>query len=69
MGLRSFHLFFIFLASLVLLGFGAWCLEYYGGLKQGIYLWVGGGSVALGIATGVYGIWFYCKTKKLGLVE
>ncbi|CAF0689629.1 hypothetical protein [Candidatus Methylacidithermus pantelleriae] len=69
MGLRSFHLVFISLSSLLLVGFGAWCLGYFPTLREAIYLWIGSLSVVLGLGIAAYGAWFYVKTKRLRITE
>ena len=58
MDLKKFHILFITLATLCLVGFGLWCFaprfdKPVGLVPAGVL------SILLGIATAVYGMWFY----------
>jgi uncharacterized membrane protein YpjA len=58
MDLKKFHILFITLATLCLVGFGLWCFaprfdSPAGLIPAGIF------SILLGMATAVYGMWFY----------
>lgn len=57
MSLRAFHVFFISVAVLLCLGFGAWCLQRAGYTVAGI------GSFAVAIALIVYEVMFLRRFK------
>ena len=58
MDLKKFHIVFITLATLCFVGFGLWSFSPSAG--GGLAALVGGGAgIALGLATAVYGMWFY----------
>ncbi|MDB4783569.1 hypothetical protein OAG39_03015 [Verrucomicrobiales bacterium] len=66
MSLKKFHILFISLATLCLVGFGVWCFVgtfqvgdgFVGDLTKIKYL-CGATSIALGLITSIYGVWFY----------
>ncbi len=61
MDLKRFHILFITLATLCFVGFGLWCIA--SGSLTGAAAIVGGTlGLLLGLATALYGIWFY-RTK------
>lgn len=66
MDLKKFHILFISLATLCFVGFGLWCFSPMstGGLVMVV---VGAASIALGLVTAVYGMWFY--RHKIRVVE
>ena len=57
MSLKTFHIFFISVAVLLCLGFGAWCLQQPGYTPAGI------GSFAVAVALVVYEIIFVRRFK------
>ncbi len=66
MGLKAFHVFFIVVAALTALMFGAWGLWDFGRTGKG-------GTLAMGIlgflaaaALVFYGLWFLRKLKDVG---
>ena len=66
MGLKGFHVFFIVLAALTALMFGAWSVWDFGRTGKG-------GTLAMGIlgflaaaALVFYGLWFLRKLKDVG---
>jgi hypothetical protein len=66
MSLKKFHIVFITLSTLCLVGFGAWCFfgtfqltyGFVGDLMKFKYL-TGTISIVLGLITSIYGVWFY----------
>ena len=61
MSLKGFHIVFISLATLCLVGFAVWAFVS----NPGVAIRVGGGvSALLGIALAVYGSWFYRNKLK-----
>ncbi|MFL2479495.1 MAG: hypothetical protein ACJ0K4_08095 [Verrucomicrobiales bacterium] len=71
MSLKKFHILFITLSTLCLVGFGAWCFfgnfqltnGFAGDLMKFKYL-CGITSIVLGLITSIYGVWFYRKKIK-----
>ena len=68
MSLKAFHVFFVGVATLCALGFGAWAVGDY--LRTGK-----GGTLALGIASFAataalvwYGLWFLRKLKNVSFL-
>jgi uncharacterized membrane protein len=57
MSLKTFHIFFISVAVLLCLGFGAWCLQQPGYTGAGI------GSFAVAVALVVYEVMFLRRFK------
>jgi len=58
LSLQKFHILFISLATLCFAGFGVWCFMSAAKAAHGVLL-AGIASSALGLATAVYGLWFY----------
>lgn len=66
MSLKAFHFFFIVVATLLALGFGAWCLSnYYSPAGRKSDLILGIGSMVLAIALVIYERFFVKKLKKV----
>lgn len=59
MSLKGFHVFFIFLATLLAAAFAAWSLMNETAVPVGI------ASAVLAVALIVYGIWFIRKSKNI----
>ena len=59
MSLKGFHVFFIFLATLLAAGFAAWSLMNETAVPVGI------ASAVLAVALIIYGIWFIRKSKNI----
>ena len=59
MSLKGFHVFFIFLATLLAAAFAAWSLMNETAVPVGI------ASAVLAVALIVYGIWFIRKAKNI----
>jgi hypothetical protein len=68
MSLKGFHIVFIVFSTLLALALGAWCI--WVNLVEGVPVYLGGAiaSFTAAIALIVYGIWFYRKMKRLGLI-
>lgn len=68
MSLKAFHFVFIVFSTLLALGLGAWCIWI--NLIEGNSMYLGGavGSFFAAIALIVYGVWFYRKMKRLGII-
>lgn len=61
MSLRTFHIIFICLASLMSFGFGGWAISYYRSVGKTLYLPFGMFSFLFGIGLVIYGISFIRK--------
>lgn len=59
MSLKGFHIFFIFLATLLAIGFAAWSLMNQTAVPVGIC------SAVLALGLIVYGVWFVKKSKNI----
>ena len=59
MSLKGFHVFFIFLATLLAAAFAAWSLMNETAVPVGI------ASAVLAVALIIYGIWFIRKSKNI----
>jgi hypothetical protein len=68
MSLKGFHIVFIVFSTLLALGLGAWCI--WVNLVEGVPIYLAGAiaSFACAIGLAVYGVWFYRKMKRLGLI-
>jgi hypothetical protein len=68
MSLKAFHFVFIVFSTLLALGLGSWCI--WVNLVEGNSMYLGGaiGSFAAAVALVVYGVWFYRKMKRLGIM-
>lgn len=69
MSLKAFHIVFIVFSTLLALGLGAWCS--WVNLVEGNSMYVAGAiaSFLSALALMVYGIWFYRKMKRLGIIS
>ena len=69
MSLKAFHLVFVVFSTLLAIGLGAWCV--WVNLVEGnsIYLIGAIASFVCAIALVVYGVWFYRKMKRLGIIS
>ncbi|MHA3771104.1 hypothetical protein ACXR0O_06140 [Verrucomicrobiota bacterium sgz303538] len=59
MSLKGFHIFFIFLATLLSIGFATWSLMNQTAVPIGIC------SAVLALGLIVYGVWFVKKSKNI----
>ena len=68
MSLKGFHIVFIVFSTLLALGCGAWCIWI--NLVEGAPVFIAGAiaSFIVAIALVVYGVWFYRKMKRLGII-
>ncbi len=65
MSLKTFHIFFIVLSTLLAVAFGVWAVDDFGRSASWVHLALGVGSF---IGSGVlvwYGIWFLRKLKHM----
>ena len=68
MSLKAFHFVFIFFSTLLALGTGAWCI--WVNLVEGVHVYLAGAIASFLVAIGlvIYGVWFYRKMKRLGII-
>jgi hypothetical protein len=68
MSLKGFHIVFIVFSTLLALALSAWCV--WVDLVEGAPVFLAGAiaSFASAIALIIYGIWFYRKMKRLGII-
>jgi hypothetical protein len=65
MSLKSFHILFVTVSTLVCLGFAAWCFHSYSLGHSIVYCMAGIGSVVIAGGLVVYGKLFFDKMKRL----
>jgi uncharacterized membrane protein len=65
MGLKSFHVFFVIVSTLLALSFAGWSAMEYSRVGGAVYLISTVGSVAVAVALVVYGFWFLRKLKNV----
>ena len=65
MSLKSFHLFFIVVSTLLSFGFGVWSVAYHFTYGSVGYLIMGGISFVIAIVLIFYGIYFVRKLKHI----
>ena len=68
MSLKAFHIVFVIFSTLLAVGVGAWCI--WVNLVEGAPVYLAGAlaSFACAFALIVYGVWFYRKMKRLGII-
>lgn len=68
MSLKGFHIVFIIFTTLLAIGCGGWCIWL--DMVEGAPIYLGGAiaSFIVAIALIVYGVWFYRKMKRLGII-
>jgi hypothetical protein len=68
MSLKGFHIVFIVFSTLLALALGAWCI--WVNLVEGAPVFLAGAiaSFLCAIALMIYGVWFYRKMKRLGII-
>ena len=68
MSLKAFHIVFVIFSTLLALGVGAWCV--WVNLVEGAPVYLAGAiaSFAWPSRLVVYGVWFYRKMKRLGII-
>jgi hypothetical protein len=69
MSLKAFHFVFIIFSTLLAIGLGAWCV--WVNLVEGNSMYLGGAiaSFVCAVVLVVYGVWFYRKMKRLGIIS
>ena len=69
MSLKGFHIVFVFFSTLLALGLGGWCIWL--DLVEGTPAYLPGAiaSFASAVVLVIYGVWFYRKMKRLGLIS
>ena len=68
MSLKGFHIVFIIFSTLLALGVGLWCVWVDLVEDAPIYLAGAIASFASALALVLYGVWFYRKMKRLGII-
>jgi hypothetical protein len=68
MSLKGFHIVFIIFTTLLAIGCGGWCIWL--NMVEGAPIYLGGAiaSFIVAIALIIYGVWFYRKMKRLGII-
>lgn len=66
MSLKAFHIFFIMVSSLTVIGFGVWCLVS-GAAGKTVFTIMGVSSLIVGVGLIVYGKRFLEKMKREGI--
>ena len=68
MSLKAFHIVFVIFSTLLALGCGGWCL--WVDMVEGAPIYLAGAiaSFVCAILLVIYGIWFYRKMKRLGII-
>jgi hypothetical protein len=68
MSLKAFHIVFIVFSTLLALALGGWCIWI--NLVEGAPVFLAGAvaSFAAAVALTIYGVWFYRKMKRLGII-
>ena len=68
MSLKAFHFIFIIFSTLLALVLGCWCV--WVNLVEGSSVYLGGAvaSFAAAVLLVVYGVWFYRKMKRMGII-
>jgi len=68
MNLKTFHIVFVTLSSLMSFVFGGWCWRYAEANQSSGYRTLGVASFGAGLALIVYGFWFWKKINASGSV-
>jgi hypothetical protein len=68
MSLKAFHVFFIAVCLVLLLGCAAWGLRDYRAGGDVGSLWIGAGSLTAAVGLGVYGVWFLRKLRNVSYI-
>ncbi len=68
MSLKGFHIVFIAFSTLLALGCGGWCVWI--DLVEGAPIYLAGAvaSFLCAVVLVIYGVWFYRKMKRLGIL-
>ncbi len=65
MSLKTFHIFFIVLSTLLAVAFGVWAVNDFGRSGSQLHLALGVGSFIASDALVWYGVWFLRKLKNV----
>jgi hypothetical protein len=68
MSLKAFHVFFIAVCLILLLGCAAWGLRDYRVSGETGSLWIMAGSLVAAAGLSVYGVWFLRKLRNVSYV-
>lgn len=68
MSLKAFHIIFVIFSTLLALGVGVWCV--WVNLVEGAPVYLAGAvaSFLCALALVIYGVWFYRKMKRMGII-
>ena len=69
MSLKGFHIVFVVFSTLLALGVGVWCVWL--NLVEGTSAYMAGAisSFVCAVFLVIYGVWFYRKMKRLGIIS
>ena len=67
MSLKSFHIVFIVLSTLLSFGFGLWAVREYAATAQILNGVMGYASLTAGVVLAAYLLWFLVKMRKISL--
>ena len=65
MSLKAFHLFFVFIATVLCAGFGGWSIGEYRAFGNTTYLYLAIGSMVVTVALVIYFPWCVKKLKEM----
>ena len=68
MSLKGFHVFFIAVCLIFLIGLGVWGIRDFQATGRRMSIYLGLGSLAATIVLGAYGVWFLRKLRHLSFV-
>lgn len=68
MSLKAFHIVFVIFSTLLALGTGVWCIWVNLVVGAPVYLAGAIASFLVAVALVIYGVWFYRKMKRLGII-
>jgi hypothetical protein len=68
MSLKGFHIVLVTFSTLLAIGCGVWCIWL--NLVEGVSAYLAGAAASFGVAVAlvIYGVWFYRKMKRLGII-
>ena len=68
MSLKTFHILFVVLSTLLSVGFGVWAVGRYMDGSGAVYLLVTGAAMVFAAALIAYGFWFLRKLKHVSFL-
>ena len=68
MTLKTFHILFITISSLLAFGIGFWCLWIDAAAASNAYRGGAAASFSAGVVLMIYGFWFYRKMRRLRII-